>query len=206
MLNIPVPYLWCSKWYKKMFEFSMFSITDCIGTSNFKDYVIISKKWTWNCDIMKFVKICYGKSFEWKFTLWIINGLETWFCRGQNSNMTGLSVGGLWPSSTLLDTPTPYTYEVCHLSSLCNSMCLKSTCSEYVWKSKFILDVRRGVSKGIEDGRRPPSLWAGLPRYGYMTVSGVACPEGVVGHGWPWWNFRESMATPCHTPMKFMVG
>jgi len=43
--------------------------------------------------------------------------------------------------------------------------------------------VRRRVSKGVEDGRRPPTVWAGHPRNGRKVVLGVACPQGVEGSG-----------------------
>jgi hypothetical protein len=49
---------------------------------------------------------------------------------------------------------------------------------------KLGIGVRHGVSQGVEDAHRPPS---GSRR---------------VGHGGLRLNFRESMATPCHTPMK----
>jgi hypothetical protein len=39
--------------------------------------------------------------------------------------------------------------------------------------------VRRGVSKGEEDGRRPLDLWVGQPPNGRMAVRGVARPQGV---------------------------
>jgi hypothetical protein len=42
---------------------------------------------------------------------------------------------------------------------------------------------RRGVPKGVEDGRRP------------------LIARRRVGHGGPGWYFKESMATPRHTPM-----
>jgi hypothetical protein len=37
------------------------------------------------------------------------------------------------------------------------------------------ISVWRGVSKGVEDGRRAPALWAGH--------SGVALPQGMEGSG-----------------------
>jgi hypothetical protein len=43
--------------------------------------------------------------------------------------------------------------------------------------------VWRGVSKGVEDGRRPPALRAGHPRNGRKAASGVARPQGVEGSG-----------------------
>jgi hypothetical protein len=41
--------------------------------------------------------------------------------------------------------------------------------------------VRRGVSKGEEDGRRQPALLAGHHQNGCKAVSGVAHPQGVEG-------------------------
>jgi hypothetical protein len=49
---------------------------------------------------------------------------------------------------------------------------------------------RRGVSKGVEDGCRPPALWAGPPRNGRKAGSRVARPQGVEG---------SSMVGPIHT-------
>jgi hypothetical protein len=43
--------------------------------------------------------------------------------------------------------------------------------------------VRRGVSKGVEDERRLPALWAGHPRNGCKAVLGVARPQGIEGLG-----------------------
>jgi hypothetical protein len=43
------------------------------------------------------------------------------------------------------------------------------------------LGVRRGVCKGVEDGRRPSALQAGHPGNGRNTVSGVVRLQGVVG-------------------------
>jgi hypothetical protein len=40
-----------------------------------------------------------------------------------------------------------------------------------------------GVSKGVEDGRRMPTLWAGHPRNSHKAVSGMACPQGIKGSG-----------------------
>jgi hypothetical protein len=39
--------------------------------------------------------------------------------------------------------------------------------------------VRRGVSKGVEDGRRLPALQASYPRNDHKAVSRVACPQGI---------------------------
>jgi hypothetical protein len=67
-----------------------------------------------------------------------------------------------------------------------------------------IRPVRRGVSKGVEDGRRPPALRADHPR-GHF---GCGPPAGhrKVGHGWLGWNFRVSMDTPCHTGRTSVMG
>jgi hypothetical protein len=49
------------------------------------------------------------------------------------------------------------------------------------------IDVRRGVSKKVEDGHTMPALWVGHPCNGRKAISGVACPQGVegFGHGGP---------------------
>jgi hypothetical protein len=49
-----------------------------------------------------------------------------------------------------------------------------------------------GVSKGVKESRRSPTL-----------SRGGGFPAGCrrVEHGKPGWNFRESMATPCHMPI-----
>jgi hypothetical protein len=41
--------------------------------------------------------------------------------------------------------------------------------------------IRRGVSKRVEDGRRPPALRAGHPQNSHKAVSRVACPQGLEG-------------------------
>jgi hypothetical protein len=46
-----------------------------------------------------------------------------------------------------------------------------------------VIGVRRGMSKRVEDGHRPLTLWAGHPRNGCKTVSGVAHLQGVEGSG-----------------------
>jgi hypothetical protein len=46
-----------------------------------------------------------------------------------------------------------------------------------------IIDVRRGVSKRVEDGHRPATLQVGHPRNSHKAVSGVACPQGIEGLG-----------------------
>jgi hypothetical protein len=45
------------------------------------------------------------------------------------------------------------------------------------------IGVRRGVSKGVEDGRRPPALRVGDLRNDRKAVSGVAPPQGIEGSG-----------------------
>jgi hypothetical protein len=52
------------------------------------------------------------------------------------------------------------------------------------------IGVQRGVSKGVEDGRRPPALWAGHRSNSCKAVSGAVRPQGVEG---------LSMAGPCET-------
>jgi hypothetical protein len=68
------------------------------------------------------------------------------------------------------------------------------------------IDVRHGLSKGVEDGRRPLALQAGHSWNGLMAMSKVA-PKGYrrAAHGKLRWNYRESMATPCHAPMEVSV-
>jgi hypothetical protein len=46
-----------------------------------------------------------------------------------------------------------------------------------------VMPVRRGVSKGVEESRRPPALWAVHPRNGRKAFSGVARPQGLEGSG-----------------------
>tara|TARA_B110001454_G_scaffold208706_1_gene221486 strand:+ start:311 stop:571 length:261 start_codon:yes stop_codon:yes gene_type:complete len=45
----------------------------------------------------------------------------------------------------------------------------------------FIRPVQRGVSKGVEDGCRLPTLQAGRPRNRHKAVLGVAHPQGIKG-------------------------
>jgi hypothetical protein len=42
-----------------------------------------------------------------------------------------------------------------------------------------IIGIRRGVSKGVEDGHRLPALWVGHPLNRRKAVSGVARPQGA---------------------------
>jgi hypothetical protein len=51
--------------------------------------------------------------------------------------------------------------------------------SDSVMSSQQGRPVRRGVSKGEEDGCRPPALQAGHPPNGCKAVLGVARPQGV---------------------------
>jgi hypothetical protein len=59
-----------------------------------------------------------------------------------------------------------------------------------------------GVQRG---GRRPQAAClASGPPVKQLLDRFMGCPTigcRRVGHGRPGWNFRESMATPCHTPM-----
>jgi hypothetical protein len=76
----------------------------------------------------------------------------------------------------------------------------------------WIIGVRRGVSKGLEEGRNPPGLRAGHPWNGFKAVSGVAHPKGIegsamaglsdtLGSPWPplairlWWNSIHLIAS-----------
>jgi hypothetical protein len=45
------------------------------------------------------------------------------------------------------------------------------------------MGARRGVSRGVEDGLRPPALWAGYTQKGRKAVSGVARQQGIQGSG-----------------------
>jgi hypothetical protein len=47
----------------------------------------------------------------------------------------------------------------------------------------FHRSARHGVSKGVEDSRRPPALQAGHSRNSHKAVSGVARPQGIEGLG-----------------------
>jgi hypothetical protein len=55
-----------------------------------------------------------------------------------------------------------------------------STGEQYVL-SLMDVGVRRGMSRIVEDGRRPPALLVGHPRNGCKAVLGVARPQGVEG-------------------------
>jgi hypothetical protein len=93
------------------------------------------------------------------------------------------------PSTSLHDNPPLSTSALPHLARPGVSR-LESR-SDFPNASPFaIRTVRRGVSKGVKDSRRPPALQAGHPINGHKTVSGVACPQGVEG---------SSMAGPGET-------
>jgi hypothetical protein len=49
--------------------------------------------------------------------------------------------------------------------------------SRQILPSRFRTPVLRGVSKGVEDGCRLPSLWVGHPWNSHKAVLGVACPQ-----------------------------
>jgi hypothetical protein len=49
--------------------------------------------------------------------------------------------------------------------------------------SPGIRPVLVGVSKGVEDGHRPPALRAAHPRNGHKAVLGGTHPQGVEGAG-----------------------
>jgi hypothetical protein len=55
--------------------------------------------------------------------------------------------------------------------------------SEWKLNCNTNVDIRQGVSRRIEHGRRPPALQAGFPQNRCQAVSGVACPQGVEGSG-----------------------
>jgi hypothetical protein len=71
---------------------------------------------------------------------------------------------------------------------------------------RLLIGVRRGVSKGVKNGRRPPALKVGHPRNGITAVSGVACRQGVEGLGMagPGEILQSPWRTPCHTPMRLL--
>jgi hypothetical protein len=81
------------------------------------------------------------------------------------------------------------------------------TCIANYFDVHFPIGVRRGVSKGAEDGRRPQAACpVGRPPlkrpYGCFS-GGPPAGHRRVRHGGPKRYFRESMATPCHTSMHF---
>jgi hypothetical protein len=64
------------------------------------------------------------------------------------------------------------------------------------------MGARGGVSKGVQDCRRPPALRRTTPEKTVKPVkSGPPAVRIRLGHGGPGWYFRETMATPCHKPM-----
>jgi hypothetical protein len=65
-------------------------------------------------------------------------------------------------------------------------------------ESKVTIGIRRGVSKRVENGRRPPTIWVGYPRNSHL---GVAYPQGLERSGMARPG-ETLMATPSHTPMK----
>jgi hypothetical protein len=69
------------------------------------------------------------------------------------------------------------------------------------------IGVRLGVSKGVEDGHSLPALWVSTPETTIMLFQGWP-PTGhrMVKHGGPYRYLRESMTTPCHTPMFCFPG
>jgi hypothetical protein len=105
-------------------------------------------------------------------------------------DLTGGPAGGLPHkrlSSTPLDTPcrTPMPSS---LRSQARIMVALFVLLGVTWVFGFFAffftrRVRRGVSKGVEDGRRPPALRGVHPRNGHKAVSVVARPQGVEGLG-----------------------
>jgi hypothetical protein len=96
---------------------------------------------------------------------------------------------GLRLSSTPLDTPRRSRSPVVGLTLslpllfVCSCFCLEGEEEDlksrgFQKQSSMTGPARRGVSKGVEDGRRPPALWAGYPKHAHKAVSGV-------GHGGP---------------------
>jgi hypothetical protein len=72
--------------------------------------------------------------------------------------------------------------------------------------------VRRGVSKRVEDGRRPPALGANQPRNDCKAVFGMARPQGVEGSSMS--GLGETLRSPwiplairaCQNPDKYAEG
>jgi hypothetical protein len=54
--------------------------------------------------------------------------------------------------------------------------------------------VQRGVSKGVEDSRRPTVLWAGHPRNGRKAFLEVTRSQGVEGSGMA--GLGETLGSP----------
>jgi hypothetical protein len=54
--------------------------------------------------------------------------------------------------------------------------------------------------QGVEDGRRPPTLWADHPQNSRKAVSGVAHPQGIEGSGMA--GLGKTLGSPCivYTP------
>jgi hypothetical protein len=73
----------------------------------------------------------------------------------------------------------------CRASANCKTMTMDSYLIGFVSspivrsQPEDTIDVRRVVSKGVEEGRRPPALREGHPGNSCTAVSGVACPQGV---------------------------
>jgi hypothetical protein len=55
--------------------------------------------------------------------------------------------------------------------------------NHYVYLSiKTDIDIKRGVSKGLEDGCKAPAPRESYPLNNLMAVSEVACPQGAKGY------------------------
>jgi hypothetical protein len=71
--------------------------------------------------------------------------------------------------------------------------------------AKLTRGVRRGVCRGVQDGSRSPALRGGTPEMAIRPFQGPAGSKRV-GTGRPYWQalryYRESKATPSHTPMQ----
>jgi hypothetical protein len=74
------------------------------------------------------------------------------------------------------------------------------------------IGVRRWVSERVEDGCRPPTLWAGYPRNGSKAILELARPQGIEGSGMA--GPDETLGSPwpplaihlCARPSKGSLG
>jgi hypothetical protein len=73
----------------------------------------------------------------------------------------------------------------------------------FIFTNKY-RGVQHGVSKGVEDGRRLPALHVATRETAVRLLQGM--PPAGQGRAWQAHRyFRESMPTPCHTPMNKYV-
>jgi hypothetical protein len=88
----------------------------------------------------------------------------------------GLTVDGVFPP-TRPRAPRPSSLR----SSAGNKVDVHFSFPSLVRGLFLSIGVRRGLSKGVEDGRSPPALWAGESPNGPKDVSGMARLQGVEG-------------------------